>query len=111
MTQFRQLYFILFTMYLHRPMYIASSDDNYPDGHLPVAAELRNAIEPLLKVHHGMSLVYSDLSLNDDTMSCGFYRNTQWMLLCGPTTTPTRGPALSIRRCALPTAMLQCTLS
>ena len=31
-------------------MYIASSDDNYPDGHQPVAALLRAAIEPLLKV-------------------------------------------------------------
>ena len=31
-------------------MYIASSDETYPDGHQPVAAELREAIEPLLKV-------------------------------------------------------------
>jgi hypothetical protein len=31
-------------------MYIASSEDGNPDSHQAVAAELRSAIEPLLKV-------------------------------------------------------------
>ena len=40
-----------FHIHTHRPMYIASSDSTYPDGHQPVATELRSAIEPLLKVN------------------------------------------------------------
>ena len=33
-------------------MYVASSEDHYPDGHQVVAAELRKELEPMLKVHH-----------------------------------------------------------
>ena len=37
-----------------RPMYVASTDDNWPDGHLPVAELLQESLEPLFIV----SLVY-----------------------------------------------------
>ena len=39
-----------YVIYIERPMYIASKDTGYPDGHNSVAYALRNSLEPLLKV-------------------------------------------------------------
>ena len=43
--------------YIDRPMYIASKDSGYPDGHNSVAYALRNSLEPLLKVPWLFSLI------------------------------------------------------
>ena len=33
-----------------RPMYVASTDEDWPDGHLPVAESLQESLEPLFNV-------------------------------------------------------------
>ena len=55
-----------------RPMYIASTNEEEPDGHLPVALELQEHIEPLLIVSQILQLsvyLYNHTTMNHNSYS------------------------------------------
>eukprot|EP00731_Ephydatia_muelleri_P012121 Em0006g1015a len=58
----------------HRPMYIASKDTGYPDGHNSVAYALRNSLEPLLKEYKVDLALWAHIHAYQRT--CAVYQET-----------------------------------